>query len=403
MTMAMIGLIMFALVMISATNTNFAAIFLNDDTKGGFDVVVYTNPNNPITDIEAAAEQAGVDTSVIEGTGEVRVAFSFESQVSNIQGKGDVDPDTGEPPEYLRSSVLGVDQGWLDTNAVPLRVRAEGFENDEAVWRELTTNPNAVVLAAFHTVAPDPFAGTPEDGFWVDRFGDEFEPFEIEVRGTAGVSRTLTVIGQMNDAGSIFFAGMVVQKDTLLAIFPNSQEQQFYIALEEGTDSREFAQALEAGLLTASVDSLDKILDDQQSLQNGFLLVFQGFMGLGLIVGIAALGVVASRSVVERRQQIGMLRAIGYQRSMVALSFIFESSFIALSGILMGLVLGLSLAWVLFTTGDIGEEAEGATFIVPWVQITVIAAIAFIESMLMTFLPARAASRVAVAEALRYE
>lgn len=403
MTMAMIGLIMFALVMISATNTNFAAIFLNDDTKGGYDAVVFTNPNNPITDIQAAAEEAGVDTSVIEGTGEVRVAFSYETLVSNIQGKGDVDDETGEPPEFLRSAVLGVDQGFIETNEIPLRVRATGFETDEAVWQELANNPNAVVLAAFHTVAPDPFAGTSEDQFWVDRFDDEFEPFEFEVRGTSGESRTFTVIGQMNDAGSIFFAGMVVQKDVLLEIFPNLQGQQYYIALQEGVDSREFAQSLESGLLTASVDSLDKILDDQQSLQNGFLLVFQGFMGLGLIVGIAALGVVASRSVVERRQQIGMLRAIGYQRSMVALSFIFESSFIALSGILMGLILGLSLAWVLFTTGDIGEEAEGATFIVPWVQIIVIATIAFVASMLMTFLPARAASRVAVAEALRYE
>ena len=36
-------------------------------------------------------------------------------------------------------------------------------------------------------------------------------------------------------------------------------------------------------------------------------------MALGLFVGIAALGVIAFRSVVERRQQIGMLRAIGYQ------------------------------------------------------------------------------------------
>ena len=52
-------------------------------------------------------------------------------------------------------------------------------------------------------------------------------------------------------------------------------------------------------------------------------------MGLGLVVGIAALAVVASRAVVERRQQIGMLRAIGYQRGMVALSFLFESGFIA--------------------------------------------------------------------------
>ena len=40
-------------------------------------------------------------------------------------------------------------------------------------------------------------------------------------------------------------------------------------------------------------------------------------MGLGLVVGVAALGVISARSVVERRQQIGVLRAIGFRRRMV--------------------------------------------------------------------------------------
>jgi putative ABC transport system permease protein len=160
---------------------------------------------------------------------------------------------------------------------------------------------------------------------------------------------------------------------------------------------------VESALVQVSADSLQELLDENQRIQNGFLLVFQGFMGLGLIVGIAALAVVASRAVVERRQQIGMLRAIGYQRSMVAMSFLFESGFIAISGILLGLSLGLSLAWVLFASGEIGEEARGADFIIPWATLGTICAVAFVSSMVMTYLPARSASRVAVAEALRYE
>ena len=75
-------------------------------------------------------------------------------------------------------------------------------------------------------------------------------------------------------------------------------------------------------------------------------------MGLGLIVGIAALGVIAFRTVVERRQQIGMLRAIGYSRRLVALSFFMESSFIALAGVVMGLILGTALSYNLLTSPD---------------------------------------------------
>jgi hypothetical protein len=42
-----------------------------------------------------------------------------------------------------------------------------------------------------------------------------------------------------------------------------------------------------------------------------FNRLIQGFMGLGLLVGVAALGVISARSVVERRQQIGVMRALG--------------------------------------------------------------------------------------------
>ena len=55
--------------------------------------------------------------------------------------------------------------------------------------------------------------------------------------------------------------------------------------------------------------------------------------GSGSIVGVAALGVISARSVVERRQQIGVLRSIGFRRGMVQLSFLLESSFIALTAI----------------------------------------------------------------------
>jgi putative ABC transport system permease protein len=40
---------------------------------------------------------------------------------------------------------------------------------------------------------------------------------------------------------------------------------------------------------------------------------------------------------------------------------------------------------------------------VPWLNLAIICGIAFVASMFMTFLPARSAARVPVAEALRYE
>lgn len=125
-------------------------------------------------------------------------------------------------------------------------------------------------------------------------------------------------------------------------------------------------------------------------------------MGLGLFVGTAAVGVVAFRTVVERRQQIGMLRAIGYRRRTVMLSFILESSFVALLGVVSGVGLALWISYELIT-GDFIMAGGMPTFSVPWGQIGIIAGFAFGSSLLMTIIPSRQAARIPIAEALRYE
>ena len=113
-----------------------------------------------------------------------------------------------------------------------------------------------------------------------------------------------------------------------------------------------------------------------------FNLLLQGFMGLGLVVGIAALGVIAARSVVERRQQIGMLRAIGFQKGMVQLSFLLESSFVALLGIALGIALGAMLSYNLIE--EIGKDVEGLAYRVPWLNVGVVVVIAYLASLLTT-------------------
>src|SRR6516164_10887236 len=71
--------------------------------------------------------------------------------------------------------------------------------------------------------------------------------------------------------------------------------------------------------------------------------VLVGLVGLTLLVGMAALAVTGSRSVVERRQQIGMLRALGFRRLHVQTIFLLESLLTGAFGIAIGLVLGLIL------------------------------------------------------------
>jgi putative ABC transport system permease protein len=128
----------------------------------------------------------------------------------------------------------------------------------------------------------------------------------------------------------------------------------------------------------------------------------QGFMGLGLVVGIAAVGVIAFRTVVERRQQIGMLRAIGFSRGQVALSFLLESSFVTLLGIITGLGLAILLSFFLLTSSSMSDMGlEG--FFIPWLEVVPTCVVAYLAALVMTFIPSRQAASIPIAEALRYE
>ncbi|MDE2670237.1 MAG: FtsX-like permease family protein [Chloroflexota bacterium] len=397
MTIMMIGLITFSLVMFSTVNDNFTNIFLSDDAKGGFDTIVFVNSNNRTDDLVATLEENGVDTTPIVAVSEQRIAWAGETEIF-------VDAPSG-PGVAGTFTVIGADAAFFATNEFELKRRAAGYGSDEEVWAAVASDPTLAVIPGELTDAAgaefSEFALLTLDPALV---GEGFQPFTLHLHAPGtDLNTSVTVIGQMDDPGDIFWNGIIVQRDTVVAAFPDSDSQRFVLKNRDGTDQEAFAKSIESGLPQASAESFQKLLDDQRAASQGFLLLFQGFMGLGLIIGIAALGVIAFRAVVERRQQIGMLRAIGYQRSMVALSFVFESGFVALSGIILGAVLGVSLSWVLFTSGGIGEASEGADFIVPWLQLIVICGIAFGASMIMTWFPAQSASRVAVAEALRYE
>jgi putative ABC transport system permease protein len=106
---------------------------------------------------------------------------------------------------------------------------------------------------------------------------------------------------------------------------------------------------------------------------------------------------------VERRQQIGVLRAIGFRRRMVQASFLLESSFVALTAIVVGSGLGLLLADNIIRDTRQQPSWQDITLHVPWGNLAIIFAAVFAVALLATLAPALRASRIRPAEALRYE
>ena len=408
MTLAMFGLVVFSLVVMATLNSNFTQAFLSDDAAGGFDVAVDVNPNNRIPDLREALRSAGYEPDASIG-GAGRLVSSFPQ----VRRSDDPDGDDG----YETYHLAGMDGEFLDLQRFPLEHRAAGYESDEAVWEALRSDPTAAVVDATRLVEPTGFGGDPNEpgNFFLgvtdhDLRHQSWEPIPLTFREpTSGRTVELRIIGvlepQVTSVIPDFFA-IFTHASTVEEYFDGGEWEGYYVVTAEATDEAaiETARDIESTLLELGVqaNSIDKLIDDQASTSRSFQFLFEGFMGLGLIVGIAALGVIAFRTVVERRQQIGMLRAIGYSRRLVALSYFLESSFIALAGIAIGITLGLAISYNLLASPEFTGGTE-IDFQVPWARLAVVLAVAYGASALMTLLPARAASRVAVAEALRYE
>jgi putative ABC transport system permease protein len=394
LTIAMFSLIIFSLVTMATMNNNYVNLFLGDEANAGWHVNATANAANPITDFKSTLQNEGVDTGEIEGVGEL-ITPSEGQQYARMPGQTD----------WSSMNIFGQDAGFLAESKLLFGQRAVGYDSDEAIMEALATQPNLAIVDAGMIDGGGDFDDG-GDGFTVTSLTSDdksFEPVTIEVADpVTSQPRTLTVIGVLDSKISIMY-GIFTNDSTLKALYPDASfDQSFFLRLSNADDASEMAKQVESNLLRNGVESvsIEDQLEDSQRQSSGFLYIIQGFMGLGLIVGIAAIGVIAFRSVVERRQQIGVLRAIGYQQAMVSLSFMIETAFIVGIGSLAGTLLGVLLSRNLFTSD---EAASSADFLIPYNLILVILVATVAVSLLMTWVPSRQAARISPAEALRYE
>ena len=84
-------------------------------------------------------------------------------------------------------------------------------------------------------------------------------------------------------------------------------------------------------------------------------------------------------------------------------AFLLESSFIALTSIVVGTALGLAVAYNVIADARRQPSWQGLGFDVPWLTLGVIFLVVYVVAMATTLAPARRAARVYPAEALRYQ
>jgi putative ABC transport system permease protein len=379
----------------SAMNLNYDKLFSADESRGGWDVQVAENPNNPIRSVQQTLQEKG---SPVAGN----IAREGSVEIAGDISATEVSQDGVDWSDY---PVHGFTDGFLDAGTVPLDKIANGYETQLDVWQALKTEPDAAVTDGF-TIQGGGFGGDQItiDGIPSDVSEKKYDAPTATVRdAVSGKTREVRIIGVIAFGASNNFQGIGMGARSFEETFGPPVASIHFLALKDASNAQDEAKEIESTLVVTGVqaDSLKQIAEENNALSRNFLYLMQAFMGLGLVVGIAAIGVIAFRTVVERRQQIGMLRAIGYKRSTVALSFLMESSFVTVLGVLSGMGLGLWLAYFLVTSSDF--PAQNATFHVPWLQLAFFAVLTILASLAMTWIPARQAASVPTAEALRYE
>ena len=398
-TLAMFTLVVFTLVVGAVISGSF--IRSADDLEkfgGGFDIAAQAAPTNPVVDMDAAIRQSGLDPNKFTVVAEQSLLVTEARQA-------------GYDDEFADYPVRGFDRAYLGHTTYGMAALARGYESADEVWQAMARTPRLAVVDAIVAPRRDNWnAGNVPPDFKLHGFVLEdgvFEPFTVETRDPqTGKKLNVTVIGILADTVPLELAGIWTSQETVAAAYGNRvRPTAYWYATADGVDARALAPKLESAFVANGLeaDSLDEVLEDTIAVSWTFNRLIQGFMGLGLIVGIAALGVISARAVVERRQQIGILRALGFRRRMIQLSFLIESSFIALTAIVVGTLLALIVA--VNVVEDTASQSSWAdiAIVVPWVNLAIIFAAVYAAALLATLGPAVRASRVYPAEALRYE
>jgi putative ABC transport system permease protein len=139
-----------------------------------------------------------------------------------------------------------------------------------------------------------------------------------------------------------------------------------------------------------------RLYRQHQQTQRIFRIVMSAIAGVSLIVGGIGIMNIMLANVLERRREIGLLRALGARRQDVVQQFLREAALICIVGALIGLVFGIVLAYLI---------AVFAGWQVAWSPLPVLlsAGICALIGLCFGVYPARQAAQLDPIAALRTE
>ena len=208
----------------------------------------------------------------------------------------------------------------------------------------------------------------------------------------------LRFVGALKD--SVLQGELIVSEQQFIRMFPAEQGYRMFLiadpAVRAAEPARSLADAIERELHPFGVDAVttgDR-LEEFHRVENTYLSTFQALGGLGLLLGTVGLATVMFRNVLERRRELALLRAVGFDAGSVSTMILAEAAFLLGAGLLAGAVcaaIAIAPAWL----------GRGGTL--PGAGLIGLLAGVVVAGLLSSFVATRAALSGKMMDALRAE
>jgi ABC-type lipoprotein release transport system permease subunit len=217
---------------------------------------------------------------------------------------------------------------------------------------------------------------------------------EIVIEGDDGEMLRLRLVAALSD--SILQSELVMSEANFIRLFPGRGGYSFFLLDVDAARAGQVVGVLEEQLSDFGFDaaSTAERLASFHRVENTYLSVFQTLGALGLALGTLGLATVLLRNVLERRKELALLRAVGYNSRHFALMVIAENAFLVFCGLATGVLsAALAIAPAFITRG--GQPAT--------LSLAVMLLLVIITGLLASILATLAALRAPLIPALRAE
>ncbi|MCH7410800.1 ABC transporter permease [Belliella sp. DSM 111904] len=150
------------------------------------------------------------------------------------------------------------------------------------------------------------------------------------------------------------------------------------------------------GVVDFEITIPELLLKQQQRTQNIFNIVLGAIAGISLLVGGIGIMNIMLASVMERIKEIGLRLSLGAKKSDIVNQFLFESVMISVSGGLIGVILGVVLAYLVSVFGDFPTVVSLSSIILSF-------GVAATVGLIFGIAPAQKAASQDPITSLRYE